>query len=244
MSTTYQRTFNRYEYKYLVPQRDAAHFIQALEPYLYPDPHCEGEWGYAVHSVYWDSADLVLFWEKVEGLMRRRKLRLRRYGDGSGEVFVEIKQRVDRTVQKRRTRWSVDQAVHIFGGNGSDAGGGSIDSDDAVANEALEMYHRHRLKPRMGVSYVRRAFFSRYEPALRITFDRRVRYDPYRLDLTGPVSGGRDMLDPRLTIMELKFNDRVPLWLSRAMQSHRFQMIRLSKYCTAVDRAWFGSRLT
>ncbi|HEX6135323.1 MAG TPA: polyphosphate polymerase domain-containing protein [Longimicrobiales bacterium] len=246
MSTTYQRTFNRYEYKYIVPQRLAERFIRDQDPYVYPDPHCDGEWGYPVHSVYWDSADLALFWEKIEGLMLRRKLRLRRYGDATDEVFVEIKQRVDRTVQKRRTRWSVGEALHVFGGNGNGggSGGGADDPGDAVAAEALEMYYRHRLKPRMCVSYVRRAFFSRFEPGLRITFDRRLRYDPFCLDVSKPVSGGRDLLDPRLTIMEVKFNDRVPLWLSRAMQSHGFQMTRLSKYCTAVDRTWFGNRLT
>ena len=244
MSTTYQRTFNRYEFKYIIPQRVADAFIRGLDGYLYADPYSDGDWGYPVHSVYWDSAELVLFWEKIEGLMHRRKLRLRRYGDATDEVFVEIKQRVDRTVQKRRTRWSVGEALHVFGRNGNGASRADVDPADAVAAEALEMYYRHRLKPRMCVSYMRRAYFGRFESGLRITFDRRLRYDPFSLDVSKPVSGGRDLLDPRLTIMEIKFNDRVPLWLSRAVQSQGLQMTRLSKYCTAVDRAWFGNRLT
>lgn len=242
VSTAYQRVFNRFEIKYLVPQRDAERFLEGLSAYLYPDPHGEGEWGYQVHSVYWDSADLALFWEKVEGLKQRRKLRLRRYGDARDEVFIEIKQRIDRTVQKRRTRWSTDQAVATFGGGSGS--GDVVDPEDAVAAEALELYHRYRLRPRMAISYVRRAFFSFYEPGLRITLDRRIRYDPFQLDVAGAFHGGRDLLDPRLTVVELKFNERVPLWLCKAMGHHRFQMLRLSKYCTAVDRAWFGSRLT
>jgi hypothetical protein len=51
--------------------------------------------------------DLRFYWEKIEGLRFRRKLRIRHYGDRSTidddiTVFVEIKQRVNRVTQKRR----------------------------------------------------------------------------------------------------------------------------------------------
>jgi hypothetical protein len=241
---TYQRAFNRYEVKYVVPQRKADAFIQELEPYLVTDPHGRDEWGYMVQSVYWDSDDLALFWEKVEGLERRRKLRLRRYGADSEHVFVEIKQRLDRTVQKRRTQWSLDQARRAFDLGQPLSSDDGPDPGDDVGREALEMFHRYRLRPRMSVSYIRKAYFCRYEPGLRITFDRMIRFDPFRLDVSEPSDGGRYMLDPRLTVMEVKFNHRVPVWLCKAAQRRGFEMVRLSKYCTAVDRAWFGSRLT
>lgn len=59
------------------------------------DPHA-GPQGYPVWSVYYDSSDLRLYWEKIEGLKFRRKLWFRRYGalgedtPDDGKVSVEI----------------------------------------------------------------------------------------------------------------------------------------------------------
>ena len=45
-------------------------------------------------------------------------------------------------------------------------------------------------------------------------------------------------------MLEIKFDDRVPLWLTRMASRHGLQVVRLSKYCTAVDREFFGNRFT
>ena len=52
------------------------------------------------------------------------------------------------------------------------------------------------------------------------------------------------MIDPRLLIMEIKYGDRVPLWLCKLVRRHRLQLVRLSKYCCAVDLAYFGHTVT
>ena len=96
-------TMNRYEVKYLVATERVPALIAEWSSYTRPDPHSEGEWGYPIYSVYWDTDDFRFFWEKVEGSKYRRKLRFRRYGSAP-EVFIEIKQREDRTLQKRRRK--------------------------------------------------------------------------------------------------------------------------------------------
>ena len=240
--THYIRSFNRFEIKYVAPHREAQRFVDELQGYVHPDPNCRSEWGYPVHSVYWDSDGLHLFWEKIEGLKNRRKLRFRRYADNS-QAFIEIKQRTDRTVQKRRVLWPLDKVLQVFG-DGVDTSEQLIQPEDAVASEALVLKHRYQLKPCMAISYLRRAYFGVFESDLRITFDRRVQYLHTELDFRRPFPGGRYLVDPRLVIMEVKFNDRVPVWLAKAVRRHGFQMIRLSKYCTAVDRTHFGNRLT
>ena len=105
--------FNRFELKYIVHRNLANEFIRALDGYVYADPHSNGDGGYPIYSLYCDSPGLALFWEKIEGIKYRRKVRFRRYGK-SPDVFIEIKQRMDRTVQKRRVRWPGDQVVRPF----------------------------------------------------------------------------------------------------------------------------------
>ena len=107
------RSFNRFEFKYVVPHDEMRAFIDDLEGYTVSDRHSTGDSGYTVYSLYWDSPGLDFFWEKIDGQKYRRKLRLRRYTDGE-YTFVEIKQRTDRTVQKRRMRLPTERVRALF----------------------------------------------------------------------------------------------------------------------------------
>ena len=155
---TTAEVMNRFEVKYLVATRAVPGMLAEFADYTVPDPHDPSGEGYRVHSVYWDTADLRFFWEKVEGMKFRRKLRFRRYGEGA-PVFVEVKQREDRTVQKRRLVWSADEVLAVFGD-----GTRGVDWDaagrDAVSTEVALMIDHLRLTPRMAVTYRRRAKFG------------------------------------------------------------------------------------
>jgi len=235
-------TMNRYEMKYFVATKRVPDLIAEWSGYTTQDPHAAGEWGYPIYSVYWDTDDLRFFWEKIEGVKYRRKLRFRRYGSAS-DVFVEIKQREDRTLQKRRLRWPADRVAQVFG-----TGGASVDWDEAatnpVASEVAIMIERLRLRPRMAVSYRRRALFGAFDPGLRITFDGRIQYHSSHLDIQRPFDVGRYVLDPRVTVLEIKYDHRAPLWLTKAICRHGLKLVRMSKYCSAVDRHYFGGQNT
>ena len=109
--TGYQQTasrlhsFNRYEIKYLLDEFRVAELRSELVARMASDPFSP-RGGYPVTSLYYDTADLRFYWEKIEGLRFRRKLRMRLYGRPADctdqtPVQVEIKQRVNRVTQKR-----------------------------------------------------------------------------------------------------------------------------------------------
>jgi hypothetical protein len=52
------------------------------------------------------------------------------------------------------------------------------------------------------------------------------------------------LIDPRLAVMEIKYNESVPLWMCRLASRFGLEVIRLSKYCTAIDREYYGGELT
>jgi len=242
MLTHINRSDNRFELKYMVSHEQMVDLVEDLRAYVREDANWENDRGYPIHSVYWDSEDWTFFWEKIEGLKDRRKLRARRYA-GVDYGFIEIKHRTDRTLQKRRARLPLDVLYASFRG-GSDDPDPAMEHGDEVVNEALYLRYRYRLKPRMAISYRRRAFYGVFEPDLRITFDSRVQYHAVDTDIARPFETGSYLVDPRVSILEIKFNDRVPAWLIRLASSHGLRVIRLSKYCTAVDHAHFGNRLT
>jgi hypothetical protein len=233
---------NRFEVKYLVATRRVPALLREFSNYTVADPHDPDGDGYRVQSVYWDTQDFRFFWEKVEGLKFRRKLRFRRYGD-DGPVFVEVKQREDRTVQKRRLRWPLERVLAVFG-----RGDGGVDWDaaqgDPVSAEVALLIDRLRLRPTMAIAYRRRALFGAFDPELRITFDGRIQYHHADLDLSRRLDFGRYVLDPRATVLEIKYDHRAPRWLTTAVCRHGLQIVRMSKYTSAVDRCHFGGRIT
>ena len=83
-----------------------------------------------------------------------------------------------------------------------------------------------------------------FEPELRITFDTRVQYSTSELDIARPFHTGKYMVDPRLAIMEIKFNHHIPLWLTRLISRFGLSSVRVSKYCSAVDIAYFRHQFT
>ncbi len=240
--SSYVRSFNRYELKYCLPRESVHHVVAAMRKYVYADRHDGDSFGYPIASIYYDSPSHVLFWEKVEGIKFRRKLRFRRYGD-SADVYLEIKQRIDRTVQKRRVRWPLQRAVRAMRSSHQLDCELRADSQ-AVTSEASFLFAQYGLVPAMAISYRRNAYFASYETDQRITFDTNVRYDSSNLDIEGFRNGGKYLVDPGVAIMEIKFNNTVPMWLCKIIAAFDLKMIRLSKYCTAVDREHFQGRLT
>ena len=235
-------TLNRFEVKYFLATKQVPDLLAEMAEYIKPDPHMQDDWGYPIHSIYWDSADFRHFWEKIEGVKYRRKLRFRRYGNAS-DIFIEIKQREDRTVQKRRICWPLAQVEAVFG-DGTTAPDWSAIEGNPTATETGLLIQRLDLRPRMAVSYRRRAYFGAFDPELRISLDGRLRYHPTDFSLTHPFETGRYILDPRVTVLEIKYDHRAPVWLTKAVCRHGLQMVRMSKYCTAVDHYWFGGQNT
>ena len=131
------------------------------------------------------SPDLSAYWSKLDGLKFRRKLRLRIYpGKDIRTVktgFVEIKQRINRTVQKRRVILPLDQAERLCAGDQDIQG---LDPDDlSTASEVGYMVRALHLRPKCIVSYRRRAYMGgRYERGMRLTFDMQLQGRIHGLD--------------------------------------------------------------
>ena len=232
----YHRSFNRFELKYRLHYEQVKAFLGRIAEYVRPDPHNEALGFYPIVSLYYDSPDLVCFREKMNGLKFRRKVRIRLYNEDHNQAFLEIKQRVDRTIQKRRARGPLGQIMSHL-----DLTEGRMDasSDDEVYGEAFFLVHERRLEPKIIVSYNREAYFGIYEPGLRITVDKYLRYGKYIGDFDFSFCGGAFFLPHYDVILEVKFNDAIPLWLCNALNSFNFQQTRISKYSKAVSCAFF-----
>ncbi len=232
------RTFNRFELKYLITLAQAERFKQALRPYLIQDEH--GENGkYGLTSLYYDSPDLRFYWEKEYGLRFRRKLRIRKYETDEPmtektPVFLEIKQRVDRVTQKRRVVLNYSDALRLCNDRKLPE---SSNENHATLDEMYVLIWQYNLRPVSIVRYDRQAFMgTQYDPGLRVTFDTNLTFQTHKLHIHESASA-LPMLSPNQVVMEIKVNDRIPLWLTDLIAHHNLKMVRVSKYCRSIDVA-------
>jgi hypothetical protein len=233
---TTPRSFNRFELKYIADVWQARRFRDDIRSMLAPDPFSPSG-SYEVWSRYYDTADLRCYWEKIDGIRFRRKLRIRHYGDpreitGSMPVSVEIKQRVNRVTQKRRVVLPYGDALRLCDRRTEVE---HQPCDRPVVDEVLTLAHERDLRPVAVVGYHRFALVGTgADSGLRVTFDTRLSGRDRDLDLAVDAPN-RHVVSPDLTVIELKVDDRVPTWLSRRVAGHNLQLRRLSKYCQTVE---------
>jgi hypothetical protein len=230
------RSFNRYEIKYLVPSDQIPGLREEIAARMDADSH-GSEGGYGVWSTYYDTRDLRFYWEKIEGLKFRRKLRIRHYGDRSNvgddtEVHVEIKQRVNRVTQKRRVSMPYRLARELCDGRRMVE---HEEPERAFIEEVLELISLLDLRPVAMTGYQREAFVGRdADVGLRVTLDHRVRGRDRDFDFAADAEN-RLIVPARLSVVEFKANERVPYWLTDLAARMNMSVVRVSKYCQSVE---------
>ncbi|MEU7825504.1 polyphosphate polymerase domain-containing protein [Catellatospora sp. NPDC049133] len=228
--------FNRYEIKYLVPTERLAAIRAELRARLDLDSHAT-EGGYGVWSVYYDTRLLRFYWEKIEGLRFRRKIRVRHYGDrfdidDDTTVYVEIKQRVNRVTQKRRVAMPYGDARLLCDGRQMVR---HKPGQTGFIQEVLGLVQGLDLRPVAMTGYQREAYVGRdADLGLRVTLDHRVRGRDREFDL-GSAAENRLIIPASLSVLEVKANDRVPYWLTDLAARAELSVVRVSKYCQSVE---------
>jgi SPX domain protein involved in polyphosphate accumulation len=229
--------FNRYELKYLVPSNQIGDIRAELNERMERDAY-SGPRGYGVWSVYYDTSHLRFYYEKIEGLKFRRKLRIRRYGetgdvtDENSPVSVEIKQRVNRVTQKRRVILPYERALELCDRRERIE---VTAADQPFVDEVLDLIIRLDLRPIAMTGYRREPYVGRdADLGLRVTLDHRVRGRDRDFDLRAETEN-RYIIRPDLAVMEVKVNERAPYWVTDMAARYGLQIQRISKYCQSVE---------
>ncbi|BDH67949.1 VTC domain-containing protein [Streptomyces sp. PLM4] len=229
--------FNRFELKYLVPVEQAAQIRDELAERMERDAHSPVG-GYGVWSLYYDTPQLRFYWEKIEGLKFRRKLRIRHYGDLDGvtdasPVCVEVKQRVNRVTQKRRITLPYGVARQLC--DGRELVPHSV-RERAFVEEVLELIVRLNLRPAAITGYQREALVGRdADTGLRVTLDRRVRGRDRDFHFGTRTPENRFTIPPHLAVMEIKVNERTPYWITDLAARRNLNLVRVSKYVQSIE---------
>lgn len=228
----------RHELKFLLPIAEKEKFLEAIQFAIRPDSNTGPDGFYRVSSLYYDTSDKQAFYEKLDGVLRRKKFRLRRYGrmDGSpSPAFFEIKHRFASMICKERTCLTAEISDSLYQGQlmPEQLASSSLGFPVSLAHQIEFNHPSLPLEPAVLVSYLRQAWVGLEEPDLRITFDTSLSAHPPE-DYTSPGRvAGQGFLEDDQAVLEVKFDHQLPRWLQQRLISRGLHPVRYSKYAEA-----------
>lgn len=159
----------RHELKREISLSDMITVRQRLRVSAYPDPYAENG-RYFVRSLYFDSVSDKALRDKINGVSRREKFRIRFYNGDTSFIRLEKKCKLSGLGCKLSAPLTAEQAGRLAAGDASAA----ADSDNPVLRELYTKMVCGELYPKTIVDYTREPFVY---PAgnVRVTLDYGIR---------------------------------------------------------------------
>lgn len=217
----------RVEWKYILSAEQTDFFCERLKGHMEPDAYGLT----TIASLYYDTPDRKLIRASIEKPAFKEKIRLRAYGPATDDtpVFLELKRKAYGIVYKRRVQATIPEANAFFAGKLNLDENGQIDREITYFRD-----HYRNLVPACMILYDRTAYVEP-DGDLRLTIDRNPRYRMDALTFDhAPI--GLPLLKPGETILEVKVQDTIPLWLVRILSEGKIRHGSISKYGEAYRR--------
>lgn len=221
-----QKECFRHELKYEIGYQQYLELQSRLRAVMGTDSHAGADGKYLIRSIYFDNfADKALR-EKVDGVSRREKFRIRYYNDNLSFITLEKKVKDNALCMKYDAEITQEECRELLSGNLDWMRG----HPSTLVRELYAKMHYQLLRPRVLVSYMREPYV--YAPGnVRITFDSRIRTTLYHnrfleeqvVDVSASGCPG-DM------ILEIKFDAFLPGIIGDIIQTGAVRQQAFSKY--------------
>lgn len=220
--------FRRRELKFLLDEAQCETVQTALRQRMEPDKHGMS----TICNLYYDTPDYRLIRHSLEHPVYKEKLRLRCYGMATddADVFLELKKKYKGVVYKRRVKVTEPEGMAFMERTGS------LRRQGQISREILYFRDFYKnLSPKVYLCYDREAWYDPVDKGFRMTLDRNVRYRTNDLSLTSPF-GGREILKPGQTLLEVKAEGAIPIWLVDILNQEDIHKQSFSKYGRAYEQ--------
>ena len=221
-----QSVFNRYEKKYIIPKEIYFDLRDRIKERMIED-----EYGLStICNIYYDTNNKELIRKSIDKPIYKEKLRIRSYGVPNQEdkVFIEIKKKYNKIVNKRRIALPLNSAYDLVERKIIP----EIQDDEYQSKQILSelefFLNQYDLEKSIYLAYDRIAMKCLSED-FRLTFDSniRARYENMELE-NGDM--GSNLLPADYYLMETKVLGSTPIWFSKIMSELSLFPTSFSKY--------------
>ncbi len=213
----------RHEYKHRTNLADIYGLRARLNAVMKHDANCGEDGTYFVRSLYFDNYMDKALREKIDGVNKREKFRIRYYGRDTSFIRLEKKSKINGLCNKVSCRITAEECQKIIDGHIEFM----KDSEFELMRELYSKMKYQLLRPRCIVAYTRECFV--YPPGnVRVTLD---------MNICGS-NNVRDFLNPDLpflrtfhdSVLEVKWDEFLPEIIRDAVQLKSRRSAAFSKY--------------
>ncbi len=212
----------RHEFKHEISASDMIVLRTRLSAVMKKDPHAiDGK--YLVRSLYFDDWQDKALNDKLNGVNKREKFRIRYYNKDTSVIHLEKKSKINGMCLKQKTVLSSQMAQDIVNGNYE----WMLESDDSLITELYSKIMSHGLRPRTIVDYDREPFV--FDAGnVRVTLDYNIRTGINCTDFLNPDCITLPTGAP--LILEVKWDEYLPDIIRDIIQLPQCRTGNFSKY--------------
>lgn len=224
----------RFERKYYCTHSQYYALKNALYPYIQKDFFTQKapDNKYLVRSLYFDTREYKLFFEKCGGISDRIKFRIRTYGENikdKPDLRVEIKVRQSNLTLKYGSYISIENYLHF-----NKTRHIMFDYDPV-----LEEFERHThildLQPTTIIEYRREGYQTRDGENIRITFDHGIKSASSKILFPKKVFWHKHF--EQMIVLEIKHSKAIQNWLNRIIKNSGLCLISNSKFALGIQNS-------
>lgn len=214
---------DRHEWKHEISLADMYVLRQRLRAVMQPDPHAvDGK--YFIRSLYFDDPTDRALREKLDGINRRDKFRIRCYNHNPSLIHLEKKSKENGICRKAFTELTAQETQWIIDGNLD----WMRDSGRPLLHELYSKMQTQLLQPKTIVDYMREPFV--YGPGnVRVTLDYDIRTGLRSTDFLNPDCVTIPVEDNPI-ILEVKWDSFLPSVIRDIVQLEGRHTAAFSKY--------------
>lgn len=217
----------RHELKFLISASSAELLRRRLPCIMRRDSHAGQAGQYAIRSLYFDDFYANAYAEKMSGVSDRIKYRLRLYNYDPSFIRLECKEKHGNLTRKRAATVDLPGAMALQTLQ-------PVDGADGLVLELEQKLRWEGLRPRVLVDYDRTPFVCA-DGNTRITLDENLRTRPFEADLLASPAAMIPVLAADQAILEVKFDDYLPGYLSDALSDIPKTNLAISKFALCSE---------
>ncbi len=161
----------RTEKKYFIKNNQVINLKKYLDLLLEKDSFSQNDNGYIIKTLYFDSYNDKDYYDKINGDLFRKKIRMRTYGTDGSSIKLELKEKENANQRKRSVLLSKSQASKIIIGDYSPL----LEIGNELSLYLYSIMQREVYRPKCLMSYNRLAYYSPTNQ-IRVTFDTNIKY--------------------------------------------------------------------
>ncbi len=215
----------RSELKHYINYQDYEIIKSRISKVLTLDKNTNENYEYKIRSIYFENYNDKVLQEKLLGLNKREKFRIRFYNDDDSFIRLEKKCKINGLCKKISCPITKEQCLKIIN-NDIDF---LIKSDEPLLQELYYKMKTQFLKPKTIVDYDREAYIYKIGN-VRITFDKNLKTGIVSNDLFNKNLCTINPIYKNNIILEVKYDEFLPEFILDLLQLGERTKTSISKY--------------